>query len=557
MSTSKELESADVVVENSWSAPKRHSATTGERLSQIPAEIYLEFISYIKPIKDEEASIFSFSVKQKFFKQRRNDLRSLSRACRFLHTAIASIMFDSIEFRFNPHGEGPVPDPFISALNQEGRTAHALGLHVKSLTIGARRVGSYPLVFSKLRHLETVKFAAAPPFPLLLDLSPNLTCLYIYSLESTPVDTVDMIRKAALRFRLKKFQLFYTGRNLNPSVIEAFALLTRDVTVLATNAWSLVEKIISSGIIPPLEVLDLGTVPTEKLGLFCDFLHRLSALRTLVLRDVDDSKTVPRFPLSCLKNLQHLALPSLVHWIHNPSKLSSLVILLHSLHCSTLIPDYWLSLSRYQSLSELALPYEIAVQIDSDSHSGTSMKLKKLSIVFSVWPNDLTFDNYLEPLCPIWASSSIKELHWQNYRDDLTTLDESVVTHFTTKQRFPELDLLSFDGYFAFRKNAQGIWRRPDENVLEYQYNSVETGDQNLRNFSNFGEDLSDLSPEVPDSQVKQALCEIQHSVIPYPDLAAVRQRGDHSRTRARGEVEVEDKDGKRLYAQRPQANNK
>jgi hypothetical protein len=58
------------------------------------------------------------------------------------------------------------------------------------------------------------------------------------------------------------------------------------------------------------------------------------------------------------------------------------------------IPDYWLNLAQYQSLSELTIPYTIAVQIRSLSQSDRpiNLKLKKLSIIFSTQPRHLTID---------------------------------------------------------------------------------------------------------------------------------------------------------------------
>ncbi|KAF9063668.1 hypothetical protein BDP27DRAFT_1334827 [Rhodocollybia butyracea] len=494
--------SQDLVIEDSWSAPNRYSAMTGQQLSSIPTEIYLEFIAYIQPTPATMSSIRSYTARRKLSELRRNDLRRLSRTCRFLRTAISPILFESIEFCSDPDEKDLVKNPmlgsFVASLNREENAASALALHVKVLIL--RRgpdwwrddsVMSYSTAFSKLRHLESVMLADVLPFPLLLGLSPNITSLTI---NRCAIDTVpvDLIRKAEFHFRLKTFRLYHTTA-MNPSVMEALSLLTTTVTELSTNVWSLIEKISSFDIIPPLEVLDLRVV--RNLETLFDFLRLLPALKSLTLEDPtpEGVSKDTRFSLSCLKNLQNLTFPpSLVPWFHGPHNLSTLSLPSDTLTSLFLMrgqalrqpfPDYWLDLAQYQSLSVLAIPYAIATQIrsGSDSDRPINLKLKKLSIIFSTQPRHLTFDKYLEMLSAVWASSSIRELHWVTYsEDDFMTLDESVPARFTEKQHFPELTLLSFHqhsqgrgghGVFCdFRKNARGIWKKVDEDVLINEY---------------------------------------------------------------------------------------
>ncbi|KAF9064244.1 hypothetical protein BDP27DRAFT_1333888, partial [Rhodocollybia butyracea] len=431
-------------------SPSRRSDSN--QLSSIPAEIYLEIIGYIKPIENEPFPR-SFTAKAKQLKQRRNDLRSLSCVCRFLRILTIPILFESMEFIVRSVENDT---SFFASLSRNEDLAVALALHVNELHIApgkpavresADLVSSYSAAFSWLPHLRRLQIWKTPLVSILLS-SPSITSLILRAVDFNAI-TSDMVHQAASQLKLQTFELYGQAPE-DPSVTAAFLPLVTNVTELRTDMWIFMENIISSGIIPPLEILD---VRVAKPDLFFCFLYQLAALKSLTFTSDIDEVSISEHMLSLprLHSLRQLTCPPRsITWLHGEHNLSSLSFswyfhpseLRSSLPPST--PSLWTRIDHYRSLSELEIPYLFAIDIKPDPRRHLT-RLKKLSLIFIM---NLRIDetdtlyNHIAKLSTIWGSDSLRELHWQfigfSHRHVMSETD-SIPAYCTKKEHFRAL----------------------------------------------------------------------------------------------------------------------
>ncbi|KAE9385237.1 hypothetical protein BT96DRAFT_1007243 [Gymnopus androsaceus JB14] len=256
-----------------WSTPERRQGDA--RLPLIPNEIYNKIFIYFEP----ESRRHPAPAKE---------LMSLALVCRYFHFVTLPMRFGAIHIRPTFTYDQLIWENAYTNFFCSICSADPLGLwlagHVQELSIDSclypvvPNVELRPLLtltslyagaLPKLRNVQTFRLRCLPISKQFIGKMAHLSCLDLRDCNFERTMTGADLRALASRVALKSLSLFFPyllhGDHIEPlpsgvSMLDLIPLAS-NLVELRTNSWEFVHCLVSAAVVPPLEVLEIVSVP--------------------------------------------------------------------------------------------------------------------------------------------------------------------------------------------------------------------------------------------------------------------------------------------------------